>query len=213
MANARRTSISFCITCCDRLWQIQQTLPFNIENLADSAELVVVDYSSSDGLSQWVYTNFKDRINTGELTFFEAVNQPKWSMPKAKNLAHMLAKSEYLFSLDCDNYITTEDFRLINLYKDKYPIHQWDRDWRSGSHSRIGIPKRYGRWVRRLSLFGRRLVFVLSRLGISSRRSWRRLGRILGALRSILRANLEAKRVQNRCGGLYTLRGSRRPKE
>jgi glycosyltransferase involved in cell wall biosynthesis len=134
--------ISLCISCRNRLWQIQQTLPENLSSIDADMEIVLVDYGSSDGLSDWVWANFETHIRGGMLTFFQVTNPVTWSSPKAKNLAHRLAKGSYLFNADADNYFTNEDCRLIrNAAQTNLPSHQWSGQWGDGSYGRIGLPK------------------------------------------------------------------------
>lgn len=135
-------SISFCQTCRDRLWQIKDTLASNLAALDNSQEIVLVDYGSSDGLSAWIWGNFRQHIFDGRLVFFEVKNEVSWSSPKAKNLAHRLSRGDYLFNLDVDNFITPEDIALINNTRQTdLPCHQWTGVWGDGSYGRIGMPR------------------------------------------------------------------------
>ena len=141
-------SISFCTTCSNRLWQIKETLQKNLESLNDEHELVLVDYGSSDGLSDWVWSNFKNHIENSKLVFFEVKNEVRWNMARAKNLAHRLASGEYLFNLDADNFATRADIELIaaakhaNLY-----CWQWSGSKTDGSPGRIGVPRKIFSWL------------------------------------------------------------------
>ena len=67
-------SISFCISCRNRLRQLSQTLPGNLDCLDEDVEISLVDYGSSDGLSDWVRSRFGHFIETGRLVFFEVLN-------------------------------------------------------------------------------------------------------------------------------------------
>ena len=135
-------SISFCISCRNRLWQIQDTLLKNLSCLDEDLEIVLVDYGSSDGFSDWVWANFKEFIDNKKLVFFEVKNPVVWSSPRAKNLAHRLSNGQYLFNLDADNFITPLDVNLIRKsHKIMLPSHQWSRSWADGSFGRIGIPR------------------------------------------------------------------------
>lgn len=134
--------ISLCISCRNRLWQIQQTLPENLSSLGADMEIVLVDYGSADGLSDWVWAHFGPHIRAGMLTFFQVTNPVTWSSPKAKNLAHRLAKGSYLFNADADNFFTGEDCKLIrDAVRTGLPSHQWSGDLTDGSFGRIGLPK------------------------------------------------------------------------
>jgi len=132
--------ISLCISCRNRLWQIQQTLSENLSSLDADMEIVLVDYGSSDGLSDWVWAHFESHIREGMLTFFQVTNPVTWSSPKAKNLAHRLAKGSYLFNADADNFFTPTDCRLIrDAAVTGLPSHQWSGHYGDGSFGRIGL--------------------------------------------------------------------------
>lgn len=134
--------ISFCVTCRNRLWQIKETLFENLACLEDDSEISLVDYGSSDGLSDWVWSNFTSEIKNGRLIFFEVTNDVFWSSPKAKNLAHRVSTGGYLFNLDADNFVTKTDFKYIReAIRLKLPCHQWSDIWEDGSFGRIGMPR------------------------------------------------------------------------
>lgn len=108
----------------------------------DGHEIVLVDYGSSDGLSEWIWKNFTNDINSKKLIFFEVKNEVRWNIARAKNLAHRLASGSYLFNLDADNFITREDILEIQKVAD-LGFHCWqfsegNRD--DGSFGRIGLP-------------------------------------------------------------------------
>lgn len=134
--------ISFCISCRNRLWQIKDTLAHNLNTVSNNHELVLVDYGSTDGLREWVWSNFKKEIASKQLIFFRVLKAPPWSSPKAKNLAHRLANGDYLFNLDCDNYITESDLMMIEkAAKLNLPVQQFAGDFDDGTYGRIGLPK------------------------------------------------------------------------
>ena len=140
--------ISFCTSIKNRLSQLRQTLEPNLSCLRPSDQICLVDFGSTDGLSDWIWSNFTDAINNGYLTFFE-VNAPTiWNSARAKSLAHRLASGTYLFNLDADNFLTDQDMRqIIVAAQNGSPCHQWSQDWNrpqdwnDGSFGRIGLPK------------------------------------------------------------------------
>jgi hypothetical protein len=137
----KRKAITFCVTCRNRLWQLKQTLGKNLAILDDDIEITLVDYGSTDEISQWVWSNFKEYIESGNLNFFEVKNDVTWNVSKAKNLAHRISNGEYLFNLDADNFITPIDIKLIRHAKDSKVIsHQWSGNV-DGSYGRIGYPR------------------------------------------------------------------------
>lgn len=64
-------TISFCITCRNRLWQLRQSLPDNLPAISThpNIELTLVDFGSNDGLDEWVWQYFGDAIAQGKLRF------------------------------------------------------------------------------------------------------------------------------------------------
>lgn len=134
--------ISFCTTSRNRLWQLKQTLAHNLSHLNDECEITLVDYGSTDGISEWVWQHFEESIKTGKLNFFEVRNPVRWNVSKAKNLAHRLSNGHYLFNLDADNFITPGDLRfIIDSHEGNRPCHQWTTVFGDGSFGRIGVPR------------------------------------------------------------------------
>jgi hypothetical protein len=134
--------ITFCISCRDRLWQLKETLPFNLRRADGQHTFSLVDYGSSDGMAEWVWSNFSAEIRSGLLTFFEVRNEVSWSSPKSKNLAHRLAAGDYLFNLDADNWIEAKDLEKIwAVAKTGRSSHQFSGERSDGSYGRIGLAR------------------------------------------------------------------------
>ncbi|MBR7799057.1 glycosyltransferase family 2 protein [Undibacterium fentianense] len=136
------TQISFCTSCCNRLWQLRQTLAQNLEQIPQPHNIALVDFGSTDGLSEWVWGNFRRQIDNGHLHFFEVENKVRWSSPVAKNLAHRIAPGDYLFSLDADNWVTENDLSEISkAASQKIASHQWTETHGDGTYGRIGLSR------------------------------------------------------------------------
>jgi hypothetical protein len=134
--------ISFCTTCHNRLWQLKQTLASNLTAIGPDMEVVLIDYASRDGLSDWVWAQFEADITAGRLVFFSVTSPVRWHASKAKNLAHRLARRDYLFNLDADNFLDAEDLIYISpMAEVGATIHQWSGEWGDGSYGRIGLPR------------------------------------------------------------------------
>lgn len=135
--------ISFCTTCRNRLWQLKETLPKNLETIHANHEIILVDYGSTDNLKDWIWSNFRAYIESGKLTFFEVTNSVHWNVARAKNLAHRLASGNYFFNLDADNFVTNNDLQLISKARGlELSCHQWSGNFDDGSFGRIGITSR-----------------------------------------------------------------------
>jgi hypothetical protein len=135
-------SVSFCITCRNRLWQLEQTLPGNLAAAGEGDEFALVDFGSTDGLANWVWSRFRGEIEAGRLTFFEVTNDVRWSSPRAKNLAHRIARGAYLFNLDADNFIDSGEVAAIRRAAQQgRACHQFSGSYPDGSFGRIGMPR------------------------------------------------------------------------
>lgn len=141
-------SLSFCITCKNRIWQLCETLPKNLEDnkkLKSTIEFILVDFDSTDGLSSWIKKEFKRELQEGYLRYYFTKNLRDWHASKAKNTSHLWSTGKFVVNLDCDNYtgINGGEFVLDTFAKHKAPIvlHQFSGDWEDGSFGRISLSK------------------------------------------------------------------------
>jgi len=113
--------ISFCITSMNRLDHIKKTLIKNIEDNINYPEIefVLLDYSSRDGLEDWVKNNCKKYIDSGLLKFRRIEGEKYFHMARAKNLSHRYATGDILCNLDADNYTRKYFAYYINLIFNK----------------------------------------------------------------------------------------------
>jgi hypothetical protein len=104
METGRQIEVSYCITCHGRLWQIALTLFDNLRRLRDDEELVLLDYGSPDGLNRFIEssTTCQSAMESGRLVYAQTAAK-HYHCPKAKNLAHRLARGKLLVNLDADN--------------------------------------------------------------------------------------------------------------
>lgn len=158
MTNSVERKISYCVTCKNRLWQLRQTLPENLERvrLDGNSEIVLVNYNSNDGLDQWV-RQYGSYIDSGLLRYIHQRTEPFIHLPKAKNLAHLGATGEFLVNLDADNFIgdTIQEWRGLWAKSYNTLIHGFcaesdsfrvgSRDGApadgNGTSGRIGLPR------------------------------------------------------------------------
>lgn len=134
-------TIGLCVTCCNRLWQLKETLGANLEQLGPHHSISLVDYGSTDGLADWVWSNFRAHIGQ-RLVFFEVTNEVKWNVSRAKNLAHRLSPASYLLNLDADNFICEPDLALLEpVALEGVACFQFSGKWTDGSFGRIGLPR------------------------------------------------------------------------
>lgn len=140
--------LSFCITCKNRLWQIERTLIKNLEDnikLKSKIEFVLVDFNSNDGLGDWVKERFKMELKDGYLKYYFTNDLPHWHASIGKNTAHLFANGKILTNLDCDNFTGQNgaQFILDHFGKHKQPIvmHQFSANGSDGSFGRISVLK------------------------------------------------------------------------
>jgi len=103
--------VAFCTTNRNRTPHLKETLP---QNLADNPEglFVVLNYSTQDDLLDYLITNHRAEIGSGQLVCYTYPDAPKFRMAHAKNMAHRLGLregAEILVNLDADN-LTGRDF-------------------------------------------------------------------------------------------------------
>ncbi|MEH6604167.1 MAG: glycosyltransferase family A protein [Pseudomonadales bacterium] len=122
------------------MWQLQETLPFNLRLIGDN-EISLVDYGSDDGLNEWILANFQSNILDGSLRYFSVTSPTVWSAPHAKNLAHRISSGEFLYNLDADNFISEADIQATHEVSaiENQAIHQFSQVHGDGSYGRIGL--------------------------------------------------------------------------
>ncbi len=102
--------LSFCTTCKGRLHHLRQTLPHNLRVCADreGIEFVLLDYSSNDGLEEWVRDNLVAEIASGRVVFLSAPGYQYFNINHARNIVHRQAKGNILCSLDADVFVSSD---------------------------------------------------------------------------------------------------------
>jgi len=143
-------SLSFCITCKNRLHQIRQTLRKNLDDNElhqDFIEFVLVDFDSNDGLCEWIVENFRSELSSGYLKYYYTNKLSLWHASIAKNTAHFCAIGDILVNLDCDNFTGTwGGIYILNAFarnSDHCIVHQFSGNIGDGSYGRIAMKRRY----------------------------------------------------------------------
>jgi hypothetical protein len=117
-------SISICTTCMNRLNDLSQTLPKNIEdnkNYQGTLEFVLLDYNSQDGLGEWIKKNLMQYIESGLLVYYRTDEPKSYSMSHSRNVAMKLATGHILNSVDADNFIGKGFVDKINILSHQQP--------------------------------------------------------------------------------------------
>src|SRR5690242_4064432 len=87
--------ISFCTTVRNRLYHIKQTLPENIKEVRNhDAELVLLDYGSTDGLEEWITSEFPGDLASGKLRRFRYNGASYFDRSHSKNLTIKLSTGD-----------------------------------------------------------------------------------------------------------------------
>ena len=143
VVNEQQKKIAFCTAIRDRFTSISQTLPYNLLSLSENSFISIVDYgSSTDCFEKWLLANFKKSIESEKIIFFKVISDVDWSAPRAKNLAHRIAKADYYFNIDSDNFISHLDVSIIrHVSKRNIPCQQFLKN-RDGTFGRIVLPSK-----------------------------------------------------------------------
>ena len=115
--------ISVCTVAMNRVKDIMQTLPLNIEDSKNyPVEFILLDYGSKDGLKEWIKENMMEHIELGLLKFYSLVNKVKYfSHTHSRNLAFKLATGDVITNFDADNYMKDGFLETINIVANHIP--------------------------------------------------------------------------------------------
>jgi len=141
--------ISFCQSCMNRLYQLQETLIENLNVISSlpGVELVLLNLNSKDELDSWVRDNCTPWINQGVLVYFHDQQQEYFHMSRAKNLTHKAASGNVLVNLDCDNYIGGTTPAIKDVYRQHMGtvLHitsgKWNGRYFDGTYGRLATSK------------------------------------------------------------------------
>ena len=144
-------TLSFCITCKNRSHQIRQTLRQNLEDnklYQEYIEFVRVDFGSTDGLREWILSDFQPELSSGYLRYYYTDALPCWHASIAKNTAHRCAANEIVVNLDCDNFTGYLGGRYVieQFYSHRMDIvfHQFGGGGiNDGSYGWIAVLRKY----------------------------------------------------------------------
>ena len=130
--------ISFCVTAMDRLHHLAETLP---RNLADNlgyphAEIVLLDYNSSDGLEAWARRHWGEWIDAGRLVYYRTTEPAAFNRSHARNLAVRLAGGEIVCTVDADNFTGAGFAHYVNERFDRHERIHLRPDF-DGAHVRL----------------------------------------------------------------------------
>lgn len=140
--------ISFCTTSMNRLIHLRETLPSNMEVMKGrDVEFIVLNYSSNDGIDEWVRDNFSHEINQGFLKYYSLTGQKYFVATHAKNIAHKLGSGDILCNVDADCHLLPGFYEnLTSIFSDRDVIavsETVDRDGNAGSCGKIAVRREH----------------------------------------------------------------------
>jgi len=140
---SRYRKISICTTCMNRIGNLKETLTKNIEDSKDypNAEFVLLDYNSTDGLSDWISDKMMDHINSGRLVYYKTCEPEYFRMGHSRNVAFKLATGEIVNNVDADNFIGKGFVDVINKLAEICPERAVFAKGKRMMHGRIGFYK------------------------------------------------------------------------
>ena len=138
----KKKFISYCTTCCNRLWQLALSLPGNLKRLKENEELILVNYGSTDNLTRYIQSSklCLEFIENKKLIYAEVLNVKLYHSSKAKNIAHRLGNGKFLVNLDADNFNIGINNK-IQKHKDKKCLIYFGVDQVCDTCGRIAIVK------------------------------------------------------------------------
>ncbi len=90
----------------NRLHHLKQTLATNIidNEHYEALEFVLLDYNSTDGLSEYISENFEKYLGNGRLIYYKTCTPKYFNRSHSRNLVFRLASGDLICNIDADNY-------------------------------------------------------------------------------------------------------------
>ncbi|WP_300044374.1 glycosyltransferase family A protein [Ramlibacter sp.] len=144
MKSSKPLKVSVCMHAMNRTWQVKQTLRHNVMACVNH-ELILVDFGSTDGLDEWVRSEFTEDIRAKRLVYFRTPTPTRFHASKSKNLAHHLGSGDILLNCDGDNFVTEADLdRIVKVFA-KEPnsiVQNFSGDLTDGTYGRIALTRK-----------------------------------------------------------------------
>lgn len=133
--------ISFCTTVRNRLYHLKETLPDNMREVRNhDAELVLLDYGSTDGLEEWITSAFAQDLSSGKLRRFRYSGASYFDRSHSKNLTIKLSDGDVVCNIDADNYIGAGFCEYLqSRFAEGQPVFV------SGLYNTFNVPDCYGK--------------------------------------------------------------------
>lgn len=98
-------SISYITACMNRLHHIKETLAHNLRNLGQNAEIILLDYNSTDGLKEYILLHHQDDIEQRKLKYFHTTEPEYFHHSHSRNVLALASVNDILCVLDVDNFL------------------------------------------------------------------------------------------------------------
>lgn len=110
----RERPISVVTTCMNRLHDLKQTLPDNLQDNYGNVEFVLLDYNSCDGLGDWISANLMEYIKSGRLVYYRTECSEHFKPNHSRNISFRLAKNSLIANVDADNFMGYGFLKRLN---------------------------------------------------------------------------------------------------
>ncbi|WP_025742948.1 glycosyltransferase family 2 protein [Aquimarina pacifica] len=141
-----KVKISLCTVVMNRKEHLLETVKCNLEvarKFDGAVDLNIIDYNSQDGLQEILYDQdwFVKGIEDGLIHYFRNYDAQFYHRTLPKNAIHFLAKGEYLFNADADNYMTESYLTYCLSQIEKRPNQYFRCSIVShvGAYGRVGV--------------------------------------------------------------------------
>ncbi len=141
--------ISLCTTTMNRLYDLQKTLPVNIELNKDykKLEFVILDYNSVDDVEKWMKNNMMKHIRSGLVVYYKTTEPKYYSMSHSRNIAFKVASGDIVNNVDADNFTEFDDtndmcfVKYLNRLANEQPRKAIFSKGKRLMHGRLGFFK------------------------------------------------------------------------
>jgi len=133
--------VSICTTCMGRAHDVKVTLPKNLADNADYAnvEFVILDYNSPDDLEDWMRRNMREQIESGRVAYYKTTEPTCYSMCHSRNVAFLAATGEVVNNVDADNWTGAGFAAYVNRLANQQPRRAVFAKGRRNLRGRIGF--------------------------------------------------------------------------
>jgi len=107
-------TVTICTVAMNRLHHVRKTLPVNLQqNNNPGINFLLLDYSSEDGLQDYVEKTFHKETNEGRLVYYRYNDAVAFNRCHSRNMAFRLADGDVVCNVDADNYAGPDFGRFV----------------------------------------------------------------------------------------------------